>query len=130
MRKKGDKPTLSSSKDVTQDPMLLKKKLLEKEAQAAKNRLREIEKLQSKLAKQEERAKKVQERKKQLGRGSNDELNLSWGGEDSGLADAINAANKALAIGTDADSGKGSSLGNSRSGSGRSGVDGVEISVR
>ncbi|KAJ3413425.1 hypothetical protein HDV05_008066 [Chytridiales sp. JEL 0842] len=111
MRKKGDKPALSSSKDTSQDPALLKKKLLEKEAQAAMNRLREIEKVQSKLAKQEERAKKVLERKKMLGQGE-DELNLSWGGEDSGLAQAVTAANKAL--GKDTDSGKDQSREESR----------------
>ncbi|KAJ3387824.1 hypothetical protein HDU92_001776 [Lobulomyces angularis] len=44
----------------------LRKKLLEKEAQAAKNRQKEIEKLQSKLARQEQHAKLIRERKKLL----------------------------------------------------------------
>jgi hypothetical protein len=49
------------------------------------NREREITKLQKKLAKQEEHAKMVLERKKKMGHGSNEELRLSWGGE-TGLA--------------------------------------------
>jgi hypothetical protein len=59
----------------------LKRRLQEKELAAKLNREREIKKLQQKLAKQEEHAKKVLERKKALGAGSNEDLHLTWGGE-------------------------------------------------
>ncbi|KAJ3384091.1 hypothetical protein HDU92_003771 [Lobulomyces angularis] len=52
--------------------LVLKKKLLEKEAQAAKNRQKEIEKLQAKLARQEQHAKLIRERKKLLKTSGND----------------------------------------------------------
>ncbi|KAJ3412819.1 hypothetical protein HDV05_000225 [Chytridiales sp. JEL 0842] len=121
-RKKRVKPELSNKNNLTSDPILLKKRLLEKEAQAAKNRLREIEKLQSKLAKQEEHARQVLERKRAMGRMSNEDLSLSWGGEESGLEIVEAAANKLLGVKEmkDTDSGKGSSMGGSRTGSGRS----------
>ena len=122
-RRKGHKPELTTSikPSNSYNPNLLKQKLLEKEAQAAQNRAREIEKLQSKLARQDEHAKRVQQRKRALGRLSNEDLNLSWGGEDAGgLLDAVIAAsNKSKGL-SDVDSGKGSSTNNSRSGSGRS----------
>ncbi|KAJ3332614.1 hypothetical protein HDU76_013656 [Blyttiomyces sp. JEL0837] len=123
-RRRGDKPELTSpaKRASTADPAALKRRLLEKEAHAAQNRLREIEKLQSKLAKQEEHAKRVKDRKKALGRLSNENLNLSWGGEDD--LDGATAAAAAAGDKFDVDSGKGSSAASlsngSRSGSGRS----------
>ncbi|KAJ3349858.1 hypothetical protein HDU83_000234 [Entophlyctis luteolus] len=120
------------------DSILLKQRLLEKEARAANRRARELSKLQAKLAKQDEHAKLVQERKKKLGKMSNENLNLSWGGEEDAEKKAAfpNAANQ-MKHGLDEmdnDSGKGSSAvsvnNNSRSGSGRSlgfGEDGAEI---
>ncbi|KAJ3199696.1 hypothetical protein HK099_003046, partial [Clydaea vesicula] len=61
----------------------LKEKLLLKEAQATKNRIKEMEKLQAKLQKQEEHAKQVLERKKALGRSSEDNFShISFGGEE------------------------------------------------
>ena len=74
---------VSSRKD--EDPELMKQRLAEKIAAAATNRQREIEKLCAKLARQEEHARRVQERKKALGGGSTEELRLSVGGEN-GLA--------------------------------------------
>ncbi|KAJ3280642.1 hypothetical protein HDU76_009122 [Blyttiomyces sp. JEL0837] len=86
-RKRGDKPELTPHKPTlratTADPVALKRRLLEKEAQATQNRLREIEKLQLKLARQEEHARRVKDRKRAMGRLSNENLNLSWGGEDA-----------------------------------------------
>ncbi|KAI9346417.1 hypothetical protein DFJ73DRAFT_761290 [Zopfochytrium polystomum] len=84
------KPSLSSSQNhpthpPDENPIALKQRLLEKEAHAAQNRLREIEKLQSKLARQEERARRVLARKRMLERSS--------GGGSSGA----NAAAGALA---------------------------------
>jgi len=85
-RRKGDKPKLKSRKEPVSDLAALKIRLQEKEAAAKLNREREINKLQLKLARQEEHARKVLERKKALGGGSHDELRLSWGGE-KGLAE-------------------------------------------
>ncbi|KAI9352093.1 hypothetical protein BDR26DRAFT_1003123 [Obelidium mucronatum] len=161
-RKRRSKPSLTSqqgqtvsaekSASVVEDSHVLKQRLLEKEARAATRRARELLKLQNKLAKQEEHAKKVQERKKKLGKLSNEDLNLSWGGEEEGDVEA--AKKKAFgqklqdAVGIDGlmkmklarkedvldnDSGKGSSaptVSGSRSGSGRSlgfAEDGTEI---
>ncbi|KAJ3051149.1 hypothetical protein HK097_007861, partial [Rhizophlyctis rosea] len=59
----------------------LKQRLLTKEAKAQQRREREISKLQAKLAKQEDHARRVQERKRMLGKMSNEDLRLSWGGE-------------------------------------------------
>ncbi|KAI9202878.1 uncharacterized protein BJ171DRAFT_625966 [Polychytrium aggregatum] len=117
-----------------EDPTALKRRLLNKEAQAAHNRQREIEKLQAKLALQDQHARMVQERKRKMGRASNEDLNLSWGGEN-GLADVLTTQQslvKELQRLDDADSGKGSSsaslsYGQSRSGSGRSTNTNVEI---
>ena len=80
-RKKGVRPPLTSSKK--ESPEALKQKLLEKEAQAALNRQKEKEKLAAKIAAQEERAKRVLERKKQqVETGSDDsDGKLSYGGE-------------------------------------------------
>lgn len=82
LRKRGDKPRLKSHKPIGTDLAALKKRLEEKEIAAKANRDREIKKLQMKLAKQEEHAKKVLERKRALGALSNEELRLSWGGEN------------------------------------------------
>ncbi|KAI9353393.1 hypothetical protein DFJ73DRAFT_795407 [Zopfochytrium polystomum] len=49
-----------------EDPLALKRRLLEKEAHAAQNRLREIEKLQAKLGRQEERARRARERRRRM----------------------------------------------------------------
>ncbi|KAJ3138482.1 hypothetical protein HK100_012622 [Physocladia obscura] len=166
-RKRRSKPTLTSQPPLnssnsyksptisqTEDPMLLKQRLLEKEAQATARRAKELLKLQNKLAKQEEHARQVQERKKKLGKLSNENLNLSWGGEDD-QAKAKNVnfekqLEEATTIGIDGllklkmtnrkldevdnDSGNGSSAvsvnNGSRSGSGRSlglAEDGTEI---
>ncbi|KAI8848391.1 hypothetical protein BC829DRAFT_443889 [Chytridium lagenaria] len=80
-RRRGPKPTLTHTKKEV-DPETLKRRLLEKEALASTNRAREITKLQTKLARQDEHLRRVQERKRALGRLSNEDLNLSWGGED------------------------------------------------
>lgn len=56
--------------------ILLRKRLLEKEAQVAANRAKEIEKMQAKLARQEEHARRVQERKRAM-----EKLMLESGGE-------------------------------------------------
>jgi hypothetical protein len=80
-RSHGSKPSLNNTRPKTSDPTLLKQNLLEKEAKAAANRAKELDKIQSKLARAEEHARKVQERKKALGRASSENLNLSWGGE-------------------------------------------------
>ncbi|KAI8904696.1 hypothetical protein EDD86DRAFT_212585 [Gorgonomyces haynaldii] len=88
-RKKGDKPKLRSRKH-EEDPETIKKRLQEKIEAATINRQREIERLQAKLALHEERAKKVQERKKALGGGSTDDLRLSVGGE-TGLAKSLSS---------------------------------------
>lgn len=71
---------MRSRKEPVADLAALKAKLQEKEAAAKLNREREINKLQIKLARQEEHARKVLERKRALG-GENGELRLSWGGE-------------------------------------------------
>ncbi|KAJ3073312.1 hypothetical protein HK102_006031, partial [Quaeritorhiza haematococci] len=85
-KRRKNKPPLSKKRE--SDPTLLKRKLLEKEAHAAQNRAREMSKLQAKLARQEQHARRVQERKRALGKGSNEHLNVSWGGEnDGGLSD-------------------------------------------
>ncbi|KAJ3236465.1 hypothetical protein HDU81_010760 [Chytriomyces hyalinus] len=165
-RKRKSKPSLTSASQTalgangrpmtaaeSTDPAELKQRLLDKEARAAARRARELLKLQTKLAKQEEHARQVQERKKKLGRLSNEDLNLSWGGEDDdeekgkafgvGLRDAVGIdgirklklqARKDEGFILDNDSGKGSSAASvnnaSRSGSGRSlgfAEDGTEI---
>ncbi|KAJ3233572.1 hypothetical protein HDU81_002128 [Chytriomyces hyalinus] len=165
-RKRKSKPSLTSSSQTTlgangrpmtaaesTDPAELKQRLLDKEARAAARRARELLKLQNKLAKQEQHARQVQERKKKLGRLSNEALNLSWGGEEdevekgkaygSALRDAVGIdgimkmklqARKDEGLVLDNDSGKGSSAASvnngSRSGSGRSlgfAEDGTEI---
>ncbi|KAJ3085488.1 hypothetical protein HDU96_005385 [Phlyctochytrium bullatum] len=132
LRRRGAKPQLSSKEPKKADPEALKRRLLEKEAHAKENRAREISKLQSKLAKHDEKARRVQERKRALGRASNEDLNLSWGGEDGLETVVLDAKDAYLRPKTsphsgeydEIDSGKGSSavslsLG-SRSGSGRS----------
>ncbi|KAI8616428.1 hypothetical protein BC830DRAFT_1167805 [Chytriomyces sp. MP71] len=156
-RKRKSKPSLTSQTTAAAtgrpmtagevaDPAELKQRLLEKETRATARRARELSKLQSKLAKQEEHAKLVQERKKKLGKHSNEDLNLSWGGEEDDpksrvlLAEAVGIdgimkmkmARKDDLL--DSDSGKGSSAASvtngSRSGSGRSlgfAEDGTEI---
>ncbi|KAJ3294409.1 hypothetical protein HDU79_011075 [Rhizoclosmatium sp. JEL0117] len=160
--KRRSKPSLTSQQSAaaasaeksdaaTEDPLVLKQRLLEKEARAATRRARELLKLQTKLAKQDEHAKQVQERKKRLGKLSAEDLNLSWGGEEEDeetkkklygqkLQDAVGIdglmkmklARKEELL--DNDSGKGSSAASvsngSRSGSGRSlgfAEDGTEI---
>ncbi|KAJ1561630.1 hypothetical protein HK405_003328 [Cladochytrium tenue] len=64
------KPSLTSSQThqaaADEDPLALRRRLLEKEAHAAQNRLREIEKLQAKLARQEDRSRRVLQRKRLL----------------------------------------------------------------
>jgi hypothetical protein len=55
--------------------------LEEKEALAKLNRERKINRLHQKLAKQEEHARRVLERKRMLGGKSNEDLRLSVGGE-------------------------------------------------
>ncbi|KAJ3107392.1 hypothetical protein HDU97_004274 [Phlyctochytrium planicorne] len=130
-RRRGAKPTLSTNTKKNVDPETLKRRLQEKEAHASENRKREITKLQSKLARQDEHARKVQERKRALGRLSNEDLNMSWGGEDGletlVLADEPCLKKKELDD-DEVDSGKGSSLG-SRSGSGRSNVTNGEVDI-
>ncbi|KAJ3228892.1 hypothetical protein HDU78_009496 [Chytriomyces hyalinus] len=166
-RKRKSKPSLTSASQTTlgangrpmtaaeaTNPAELKQRLLDKEARAAARRARELLKLQNKLAKQEEHARQVQERKKKLGRLSNEALNLSWGGEEEDEVEKAKAYGAALrdAVGIDGimkmklqarkdeglvldnDSGKGSSAASvnngSRSGSGRSlgfAEDGTEI---
>ncbi|KAJ3274484.1 hypothetical protein HDV01_002612 [Terramyces sp. JEL0728] len=121
-RRKGDKPKLKSRKE--KDPgdlAALKLRLLEKEQAAKINRDREISKLQLKLARQEEHARKVLERKKALGAGSNDELRLSWGGE-KGLGDTLMPLDSQTALDTEPaqDMKLGNLYGASRMGSGRS----------
>lgn len=59
----------------------MKKKLEERIRLASENRKREIEKLQSKLAKQERHARQVKERKKQLQIQQQEKLEVSVGGE-------------------------------------------------
>ncbi|KAI8802652.1 hypothetical protein BJ742DRAFT_832215 [Cladochytrium replicatum] len=134
-RAKSRPPQLTSStrqrKPTGDDPITLKQRMLEKEQQVAQNRIREMEKLQAKLARQEVHARQVQERKRNLGRLSNEDLNVSWGGE-MGLSDALKGAGAVIpAVAKSADSGKGSSsvslsLG-SRSGSGRSNGTAVDV---
>ncbi|KAI8896493.1 hypothetical protein BC833DRAFT_597328 [Globomyces pollinis-pini] len=101
-RKKGDKPKLKSRKEPVSDLAALKIRLQEKEQAAKLNRDREINKLQLKLARQEEHARKVLERKKALGAGSNEELRLSWGGE-KGLADALSGSKITLTAGSNSE---------------------------
>jgi hypothetical protein len=77
------KPVLSSQ--LNKDPESLKKKLLEKEAQAALNRQKEREKLTAKLMAQEKHAKTVLMRKKAaaaMDGSSEDEERVSCGGEN------------------------------------------------
>ncbi|KAJ3242855.1 hypothetical protein HDU78_001114 [Chytriomyces hyalinus] len=165
-RKRKSKPSLTSASQTalgangrpmtaaeSTNPAELKQRLLDKEARAAARRARELLKLQNKLAKQEEHARQVQERKKKLGRLSNEDLNLSWGGEEDddekgkafgvALREAVGIdgirkmklqARKDEGLILDNDSGKGSSAASvsnaSRSGSGRSlgfAEDGTEI---
>ncbi|KAL3897941.1 MAG: hypothetical protein SGCHY_003074 [Lobulomycetales sp.] len=76
-------PKLTSTRK--RDASEIAKDLARKEAQAALNRERELEKVKSKLHKQEERAKRAKERKriveKQESSYSNGSLEMSWGGE-------------------------------------------------
>lgn len=123
--KKRRKPTLPSQKEAA-DPAVLKQRLKEKEEAAAQNRQREIERLQAKLARQEEHAKRVQERKKAMGgsggndnESSNDEIRLSWGGENGGLA-RDSAGDSADQSGGSTNDSSNASGGSSRGGSGRS----------
>ncbi|KAJ3310343.1 hypothetical protein HDV04_005094 [Boothiomyces sp. JEL0838] len=121
-RRRGDKPKLKSRKEKDpEDLAALKLRLLEKEQAAKINRDREISKLQLKLARQEEHARKVLERKKALGAGSNEELRLSWGGE-KGLGDNVMPLGSQASLNTE--SNQDVKLGNlsavNRMGSGRS----------
>ncbi|KAJ3261542.1 hypothetical protein HK103_005380 [Boothiomyces macroporosus] len=121
-RRRGDKPKLKSRKEKDpEDLAALKLRLLEKEQAAKINRDREISKLQLKLARQEEHARKVLERKKALGAGSNEELRLSWGGE-KGLGDSVMPLGSQASLNTE--SNQDVKLGNlsavNRMGSGRS----------
>lgn len=88
-RKKGMKPKLKQRKQ-EEDPESLKVRLLEREVAAKINREREITKLQLKLARQEEHARKVLERKKAMG-GEDCEMRLSYGGEDGKGLDGTTA---------------------------------------
>lgn len=89
-RKKGMRPKLKSRKQ--EDPETLKMRLHEREVAAQQNREKEITKLQLKLARQEEHARKVLERKRAMG-GEDGELRLSYGGEDGkGLAELADEA--------------------------------------
>lgn len=97
-----------------ENPELLKQRLLEKITQADINRQKEMEKLSQKLAKQEEHARRVLERKRQLGSMNVDEeLRLSVGGENVPLA-------KILSKDTVTAEDSNSNLANARGGSGRS----------
>lgn len=116
-RKKGSKPKLKTRKQ-DQDPETLKMRLKEREVAAKINREREITKLQLKLARQEEHARKVLERKKAMG-GEDGELRLSYGGEDGkGLAQL--AADSASLELKEEDGDEGFKNGASRGSSGRS----------
>ncbi|KAJ3161251.1 hypothetical protein HK101_000835, partial [Irineochytrium annulatum] len=155
-RKRGSRPELTTAtggdgtRKKVADPSTLRQRLLEKELLASENRAKAHLQLQSKLARHEERAKRVQERKRALGRLSGEDLNLSWGGEDGvetvvlgvrdedgGVVhvveapDVVGVVPRHAAVGKrgllddDLDSGMGSStvslsVGGSRSGSGRS----------
>jgi hypothetical protein len=55
---------LTSTYKNSVDPELLRQRLLEKESQAERNRLKEIERMQAKIARHDERAREVIERKK------------------------------------------------------------------
>ncbi|KAJ3339558.1 hypothetical protein HDU91_000995 [Kappamyces sp. JEL0680] len=118
-RRKGSKPKLRSQrKREEEDPETLKARLHEKELAAQLNREREISKLQEKLARQEQRARKVLERKRALGHGaSNEDLHLSWGGE-KGLAEMDTETS--LPDSTDSLKHSGNSNGANRLGSGKS----------
>ncbi|KAJ1341659.1 hypothetical protein BSLG_003771 [Batrachochytrium salamandrivorans] len=70
-RRRGDMPQLVNRKEA--DPEALKRRMREREIAATLNRQREIEKLQAKLARQEQHIRRVQERKKAMGSGSNEE---------------------------------------------------------
>lgn len=84
------RPKLKSRKQ--EDPETLKMRLHEREVAAQQNREKEITKLQLKLARQEEHARKVLERKRAMG-GEDGELRLSYGGEDGkGLAELADEA--------------------------------------
>ncbi|KAI8815822.1 uncharacterized protein EV422DRAFT_610749 [Fimicolochytrium jonesii] len=64
-------PSLTSSlspAEAEAADIALKQRLLEKEAQAQRNRARELEKLQNKLARMDEHVRRVQERKRELER--------------------------------------------------------------
>ncbi len=90
-RKKGVKPKLKSQRD-KEDSEDIKRKLQERIELASLNRQREIEKLQAKLARHEERAKRVLERKHAM-YASNEELRLSVGGEcDLAGSTSLNSA--------------------------------------
>lgn len=122
-RKLAAKPKLKSQKDVTpEDLAALKQRLQEKEEAAKLNREREINKMQQKLARQEERARKVLERKKKMGASSSENLRLSWG-SDLGLADHLDASTGASSVSlkdSDAPDSKSFLNNASRMGSGRS----------
>lgn len=91
----------------------------EREVAAQFNREREINKLQLKLARQEEHARKVLERKRAMG-GANDEMRLSWGGE-KGLAELTGSSDTNLDSTTTSDlKSSGNGNGANRGSSGRS----------
>ncbi|KAH6568172.1 hypothetical protein BASA62_005639 [Batrachochytrium salamandrivorans] len=137
-RRRGDMPQLVNRKEA--DPEALKRRMREREIAATLNRQREIEKLQAKLARQEQHIRRVQERKKAMGSGSNEELRLSWGGEkglgavndgsDQDLSTAKSMSDQAAVFGGDSRSGSNLScttsgklaygVSTTRSGSGRS----------
>jgi hypothetical protein len=75
------RPKLSSKKE--EDPEVMKLRLAEKAKVADANRARELLKVSAKLARQEEHARRVLERKRQL---EDEEMRLSVGGENGGLA--------------------------------------------
>ncbi|KND03974.1 hypothetical protein, variant [Spizellomyces punctatus DAOM BR117] len=83
-RRRRAKPKLSSNarpktrQGREEDPEVLKQRLLEKETQAEKNRQRELQKLQAKLARMDQHVRRVQERKRFLEMGSStDDMSLS-----------------------------------------------------
>lgn len=110
------KPKLKSRKKQEEDLEALKIRLHEREVAAKINREREITKLQLKLSRQEEHARKVLERKRALG-GEDSELRLSYGGEaGKGLAELARDDESQR----DFDGKEGNGNGASRGGSGRS----------
>jgi hypothetical protein len=115
-RKRSHKPKLTSQ-DNKMDPEMMKKKLAERIEMAASNRRKEIEKLHAKLAIHEERAKRVQERKRRMN-ASKEELRLSVGGEN-GLDSARESTESKDSVQEKAISSL-EAASNSRTGSGRS----------